>query len=55
VEGIHVHRSHVEQEKSGIRLILWRNTKGRKDGCSGAVFTGIYLGQGFFGRRTGVQ
>jgi hypothetical protein len=55
VEDIHGRGLHVEQERSGILLVLWKDTKGRKDGCSGAVFMGIHLGQGSFGRRTGDQ
>jgi hypothetical protein len=51
VEGIHEHGLYIRQERSGIRLILWRDIKGRKGGCFGVVFMGIHLGLESFKRK----
>jgi hypothetical protein len=42
-----------ELEKNGIPLVFLRSTKGRKDGCFGAVFMDIHKDRDLFGRKIG--
>ena len=51
VEEIYVYRLRVRQKKNGTQLVLSKDTKERKDGYFGAVFTDIYRDQAYFGRR----
>jgi hypothetical protein len=49
VDDIHGRGLLDDPERNGTPLVLLRSTKGREDGCFGAVFMDIHKGQGSCG------